>query len=270
MLLTEWVSFKEEKTAATAETTSRIITNGNNTGAEVPLVDPATNELTVAEQSLDIDDIPIAMDMSSPVTAAVAEKTPDSSRIVEVHTDVLQVAIDLRGGDIVETALTAYLEKLDSPNVPLVLLEQNEQRIYISQSGLIGPNGIDKANRPLFSSASSRQVMADGQDTLEVDLSWKDDTGVSIIKRFTLTRGEYLVKVEYLVDNGSNERWQANMFGQIKRDSSEDPSTSSGQGLTPFFRCCNDPARWTDSLNSALMTWLKSLSRHRYPLVGSQ
>ena len=42
--------------------------------------------------------------------------------------------------------------------------------------------------------------------------------------------------VGYIVDNQTGERWQGNLFGQIKRDSSK-PSTvdSSGMGLQPFL-----------------------------------
>jgi YidC/Oxa1 family membrane protein insertase len=230
MLLTEWVAFKEEKAEAVAQTSSRIITNGNTAEVEIPDGLPSLPVTAVAE-----DDIPVAIDIDSSETGLPVQVEQTSGRIIQIHTDVLQVAIDLKGGDIIETALPAFLEKLDNPDVPFVLLEQNEQRVYIAQSGLIGPNGIDKGERALFSSTSSQFDLDPGQETLQVDLRWSDDTGVSIIKRFTLRRGEYLIKVEYLVDNASPERWQANMFGQIKRDSSEDTAASSGQGLAPFL-----------------------------------
>ncbi len=60
-------------------------------------------------------------------------------RIIQVYTDVLQLAIDLEGGDIVELALPKHLAKLDDPDARFVLLEQNDTRTYIAQSGLIGP-----------------------------------------------------------------------------------------------------------------------------------
>jgi YidC/Oxa1 family membrane protein insertase len=78
--------------------------------------------------------------------------------------------------------------------------------------------------------------LADGKDSLTVDLSWQDDTGVKITKRFTLRRGDYLVNVDYLVENNSGARWQANLFGQIKRNSNPPPSAeSSGMGMQPFL-----------------------------------
>ncbi len=231
MLLTEWQTFKNEKSAVVAESTSRIISNTNNLDSaslEVPL--------SITSDDFSEDDIPQAEEIINPDTAPAAATVTNSNRIVQIHTGVLQVAIDLSGGDIIEAALPAFLEKLDNPDVPFVLLEQNERRVYIAQSGLIGTDGIDKkGERALFSAAKNEFTLREGEENLEVDLNWKNEDGISITKRFTVQRGEYLIKVEYLVNNASSTRWQANLFGQIKRDSSEDPASSSGQGLTPFL-----------------------------------
>ena len=230
MLLTEWVAFKEEKTAATANISNRIISNGSSANSELPdLPKPGSGS------DLSLEDIPVAAEEENAAIEVNVADRESTGQIIQIKTDVLQVAIDLRGGDIIEASLPAFLEKLDNPDRPFVLLEKNEQRIYVAQSGLIGTNGIDKGARSQFSSASSHYSLDQGQDSLQVDLYWQNDAGISIIKRFTLQRGEYLVKVEYLVDNASTERWQANMFGQIKRDSSEDTASSSGQGLAPFL-----------------------------------
>jgi YidC/Oxa1 family membrane protein insertase len=230
MLLTDWVAFKDEKTAATAETTTRIISSSNNSASELPMVNQGF------ESSIDSSgDIPEVVDLEKNDTPSAVAQNVNNSRIIQIHTDVLQIAIDLQGGDLVEAALPAFLEKLDNPDVPFVLLEKNDQRLYIAQSGLIGPDGIDKEERPVFQASANKYALDEGQDTLQVNLDWENEYGVSITKRFTLTRGEYLINVEYLVNNASTERWQANLFGQIKRDSSEDPASSSGQGLTPFL-----------------------------------
>ena len=142
----------------------------------------------------------------------------------------------MNGGDIIELALPRQLAELDNPDVPFVLLEQNEKRVYISQSGLIGPDGIDSENRATFTASGDRFTMDDGQDELIVDLNWTDSSGVKVTKRFTFTRGDYLIQVDYLVENGGDSRWQANMFGQIKRDSTPAPSaSSSGMGMQPFL-----------------------------------
>ncbi|MEM1114028.1 MAG: membrane protein insertase YidC [Pseudomonadota bacterium] len=231
MLLTEWVAFKKARTAPPVAE-SRLITGTAETPTapdlEVPPA-PATPD------ALSNDEIPQAPDMAAGPAAASATGT-EPAPIVQVFTNTLQLAIDLRGGDIIELAMPRQLAKLDDPDTPFVLLEQNERRTYVAQSGLIGPDGIDSAGRALFSSAQTRYEMGQGQDTLEVDLSYRTEQGVEIIKRFTLQRDDYLVQVDYLISNNSQSRWQANLFGQLKRDSSPAPAgDTGGMGMQPFL-----------------------------------
>ncbi|MCR9185424.1 MAG: membrane protein insertase YidC [Halieaceae bacterium] len=237
MLLTEWVAFKDAKTTAAQPTASRLISSEPDglpaTGSELPLAVPAITAPGTGDE--DLPQAPEAI-AEQQTAAPVATESGTGSDIITVHTDVLQVAIDLQGGDIVELALPEHLEDIDAPDQPFVLLEQNERRIYVAQSGLIGPNGIDSESRAHFTTTQSRYELAPGADELQVDLLWQNAQGLSVTKRFTLRRSDYLLTVSYIVDNQTGERWQGNLFGQIKRDSSK-PSTvdSSGMGLQPFL-----------------------------------
>lgn len=227
MLLTEWVAFKEQRSEPPVAQQSRLTAAGEA---------PATPDLppvpAIAVDSS--DDLP-SLPESAPGTPPATIDT-GSGKIIQVYTDVLQLAIDLEGGDIIEVALPKYLEEIDEPDQPFVLLEQNDTRIYIAQSGLIGQNGIDSNGRARFNASASRFDLADGETELQVDLTLADQAGVEVIKRFTLRRGDYLVDVDYLVKNTSDSRWQANLFGQIKRDSSPQPaSDTGGMGLQPFL-----------------------------------
>ncbi len=231
MLLTEWVAFKEEHVPA-VQTASRMTSSFSDSPAEIP--NPA---IDTAQNSTE-GDIPVAV----AIPGEGIEETPvmveanNSHRFVHVRTETLQLAIDLRGGDIVEVALSKHLEKLDDPDQPFILLEQNNQRTYIAQSGLIGPNGIDKGQRAEYSSSSTGYTLSGAEESLQVDLNWSNEEGLSIIKRFTFHRDSYVVDVDYLVSNNSSQRFQANLFGQIKRDSSADPAaSSSGMGMVPFL-----------------------------------
>jgi len=229
MLLTEWVAFKDARTATAAQETSRLI----NSPGEPPtaLREPDIDGATSVEE-----DLPAVPEAPGQTTDAPTVPAANSGRIIQVYTDVLQLAIDLQGGDIIELSLPKHLEKQDDPDSPFVLLEQNEQRVYIAQSGLIGPDGIDKDGRAMYTAASPRFVLGDSDDSLTIDLVWQNDTGVKVTKRMSLRRGDYLINVDYLVENNSANRWQSNLFGQIKRDSSPPPSAdSSGMGMQPFL-----------------------------------
>ena len=229
MLLSEWVAFKEAREADAAPVTQRLTANS-------PPAPASPEERTRA----DADAVPTAGELPADLPpppddgAEPAGAAGDPGSIVQLFTDTLELAIDLDGGDIVEVALPKYLAELEGSD-PYVLLERNPRRTYVAQSGLIGPDGIDAPRRARFETAQSRYELAPGQDTLTVDLRWSGSDGVVITKRFTLRRGNYLLDVSYLVENNTETRWQANLFGQIKRDSSPDPSADAGLGLQPFL-----------------------------------
>jgi len=240
MLLTEWVAFKDAKNSVADKETSRLVSNMG----DLPTASPAQEELptsipapqeppSAVDNGEDLPDVPDQPVAKKPSTTA---EVIESDRIIQVYTDVLQMAIDLKGGDIIELSLRKYLAKLDNPNQPFILLEDNEALVYIAQSGLIGPDGIDTEGRAEYVSSASRYTLAEDADTLTVDLIWVGDNNVKITKRFTLRRGEYVMDVDFIVENHGPERWQANLFGQIKRQSGPPPSAKgNSMGLKPFL-----------------------------------
>ncbi|GAB3283659.1 membrane protein insertase YidC [Parahaliea aestuarii] len=236
MLLTEWVAFKDARTQAAAPVTTRLTESVNTATADASADLPALAE-PATDAAPDLDDLPAAPGATADTPVQTPASQPASSdNIVRVYTDELQVAIDLRGGDIVELALVEHLESLEGK--PFVLLEQNAGRTYIAQSGLIGPDGIDAGGRAQFSSAQSEYRLTPGQDSLQVDLQWSNDEGIEVTKRYTFRRAHYLVQMEYLVSNNSQQRFQANLFGQLKRDSSDAPESGAGgggMGIQPFL-----------------------------------
>jgi membrane protein insertase, YidC/Oxa1 family, C-terminal domain len=72
----------------------------------------------------------------------------------------------------------------------------------------------------------------DGQTAkvLSVPMVYKTADGVEVIKTFNFTEGEYPVVVNHKIVNRSAQNWQGQMFGQLKRDNSEDPGKSD-QGI---------------------------------------
>ena len=172
---------------------------------------------------------------------AAAVATPGASAdLIRVRTDVLELAIDPRGGDIVELHLLQYPRRQDRPDVPFQLFERSAQRTYEAQSGLIGDGPDQPGNRPLYTTAQRQYQLADGQDQLVVDLTYEAD-GVAYTKRFTLARGEYDLAMAYLVDNRSEKPWTGYLFGQLKRDNSPDPSSTTATGTATYLGA----ALWT-------------------------
>ncbi len=174
-----------------------------------------------------------------PQANAIAASEP-SKQLIRVRTDVLDVAIDPHGGDIVELRLPQYPRRQDRPDVPFQLFERSGERTYEAQSGLIG-DGPDKASaRPQYSSEKTDYQLGEGQDQLVVDLKYSAD-GVDYTKRFVFERGQYDLAVRYLIDNQSGKPWTGHLFGQLKRDASADPSSSTATGTATYLGA----ALWT-------------------------
>ncbi|WOJ97446.1 membrane protein insertase YidC [Congregibacter brevis] len=248
MLLTEWVNFQEAKeevvstesrlTSGSALTPVNTVPSDANTGTDndMPSTLPSSKigGTVDAAYTDDIPEVGAVVDTTVDTTTAAPSKAA-SNDIVQVFTDNLQVAIDLNGGDVVEVALAQFLADIDDPETPFVLLENNSQRVYVAQSGLIGKNGIDSKQRAKYQSISRRYDMG-SSDTLQVDLLWSNNAGVSVTKRFSFHRDSYVVDVDFIINNQSSARWQGNLFGQIKRDSSAaETGGGGGMGMQPFL-----------------------------------
>ena len=197
------------------------------------VVESETQEVATIEEEVTVGDIVPSLEPSSSRNVVADDpKKIATNRLVSVTTDVFQIKIDKKGGDIVSGALPKYPDALDTPDIPFLILDP--RNAYSAQSGLIGKNGTDNSEgRPLFSAASSNYDLGDAKQ-LSVDLNLEQENGVNITKRFTFTEEDYLIRVEYIVNNQSAEDWQATLFAQIKRDSSDPVSAGSGVGLQPY------------------------------------
>ena len=184
------------------------------------------------------DDLPAVAGQQQ--ASALPSVSASSEELIRVRTDVLDVAIDPRGGDIVELHLPQFPRRQDHPDIPFQLFERSGQRLYVAQSGLIGDGPDQASGRPLYSSAQQQYQLAEGEDQLVVDLTYSTD-GVNYIKRFSFERDNYDLNVSYLIDNQSGKAWTGYMFGQLKRDSSGDPSSSTATGTATYLGA----ALWT-------------------------
>ena len=229
MLLTEWVQFKEQKTG------HDVVAAYQQQSAPTTMLDSSDiavndNSLSETDNSADIP----SLDQPAPSNDTFISKNTDR---IKIKTDTLEVDINPKGGDIIFAALIEHYAELDNPDIPFTLLEQSNLRTYIAQSGLIGVNGIDTGKgRAQFTSSQKYYTLQENQDELIVDLLYQQTPNISITKRFIFTRGEYVIGVEYLIQNNSSQPWTAGMFGQLKRDNSPDPAQdSSGMGLAPYL-----------------------------------
>ena len=213
-----------------------VVDDGSSTSsetiAEVPLVPPGVDAApaTGVPSDLPTQNTPAAQD--TPTIVGQPTSNPADIRSVAVSTDTFKLQIDLDGGDIVNLSLPKFLKELDVASDPFIMLDTMPNRVYVAQSGLIGRDGIDNAGRADYQANASSYSMSESDNSLTVNLVMRSDEGVQVTKRFVFTRDSYLIDITFIVDNQTGESWQANSFGQIKRDNFDDPSNSGGFGRT--------------------------------------
>lgn len=170
-------------------------------------------------------DIPAAITAEAQVIKNLAV---DPNRTINVTTDVLNLKIDLLGGDIVYLDLPKYPVSLEEQNKGFVLLDESKERFYIVESGLLNEKGPDSASlgRQLYSAPLKNNLLGANEDVLTVDMSFATRDGVVVIKRFTFVRGSYEVNISYIIENNSTTDYVVSPFGRIKR--SPPAAVSSG------------------------------------------
>lgn len=228
LLFLEWNSFQAQQKAATQVSEQTIGQTVEDDGLpQLQTSAPASPIATAADDDLPTFDAP-----SDPVVPATDHAK--SSSLISVSTDVFEVLIDPRGGDLVKVALKEHATKLGQEDQPYVLLNRTHSKTYVAQSGLLGPNGTDRGrDRPLFSAEKTDFTLSDSEDQLEVELRLYEGD-VQLTKRYSFARGSYLVNIDYLVSNQSSELWRAAPYGQIRR-SDFDVETDVGFGMQPYL-----------------------------------
>jgi YidC/Oxa1 family membrane protein insertase len=178
-------------------------------------------------------------DSSSDIGGNSQASSSSNSQLSTVHvkTDVLDLYIDLKGGNVISAKLPQHKVALGSDEA-LALLEPGGQRYYVVESGLFGKNGYDSSKNgpaPVYSSSASSYELKEGENSLFVDLHFESADGVAITKRYEFKRDAYLINISYIINNKSENNWQANLSGKIVRDRSADPSSQNAMGMQSFL-----------------------------------
>ena len=221
MLLIEWNQYSDEYQKQQSELYTAAITE--------PGV--LTNESVAAPVSQGINDgIPSVNQETNPLSVLL-----DDSETFKLSTDSLDLVISADGGDVVSASLPKFPVRLDTPDQPFRLLENNNLRRYVAQSGLIGPDGIDASgNRARY---ASQGVSNNGDGSHTLTLAWKgnDPLGIQVYKRFTAHDDRYDVDVSFDIRNGGSSVASVTSFAQLKRDNTQAPDGNTGFGVSPYL-----------------------------------
>lgn len=214
-----------------------ILQWSNDYSTVVPEAEVAALPTQTPSEESSSDIIPsgnVAETNTQPALVPSAEAQANTDR-VSVRTDTFDLVIDLNGGDIVSAALPLYPFSIDTPDIPFSILESTG-RIYTAQSGLAGVDGIDSSQeRAQYVTDQARYVMSDDAEQLEVILSYQSSDEIAVNKVYLFTRGSYLIDVRFDITNRSATEKTMNMFGQLRRDRSSDPSGGGGIGMSSYL-----------------------------------
>jgi len=137
---------------------------------------------------------------------------------IRVRTDVYDLLIDRRGGDIVRVDLPTYPVHKDDPDTLVRLLDYNPSTHWVYQTGIRHASDTEGPTHLVnFTSASSDYVLQDGADELRVTLNWSGNDGITGEKVYTFRRGSFEIDLDMSVRNDTAESWPAVGYGQMMR-----------------------------------------------------
>ncbi|MCW8826892.1 MAG: membrane protein insertase YidC [Gammaproteobacteria bacterium] len=180
---------------------------------------------SAANRSQDLPGLP---KVDAPATvadapAAIVQQVKSSQRI-SVVTDGYNLEIDTLGGDLRRVDLVNYPISKDEPNSPFRLMD-DEGVAFFAQSGLLTVDGDSKdspTHHDIYTAAQSSYSLKEGEDRLDVELTWKGDNGLEVTKVYRFHRGSYLIDVDYKINNGGESKWQGHLYHQLQRQQPTD------------------------------------------------
>lgn len=186
----------------------------------------AVSDPTAANQAPAVSTASVAAD-----AAVNGDYRLQSGQRIQVTTDLFKADIETVGGDLRKLELLKHrASDSDDEKANFVLLDDAAKpMLYVAQTGLIGAD-LPNHNAVFTTTANSFQ-MADGQDALQVRLSWAGANGVTVDKIYTFHRNRYDIEVSYEVKNGSAAAITPTVYYQIVHDS----ESNQGSALMPTF-----------------------------------
>jgi len=184
-----------------------------------PQPEVATKNNVTEQASIDNGIVPLADSkiIKSSSSVSTEQESEAVGKRIKVITDVLDVTIDSKGGNVISAILRKYSEDANKPEEHLVLMTDTENNYMVAQSGLVSVNkGTAPSHNDIYQSEKSEYRLAEGQDTLDVPLYWENTNGVKVKKVLTFKRDNYVIDVDYFVTAG-NEEWKGSDYLQIVR-----------------------------------------------------
>ncbi|AVP99025.1 membrane protein insertase YidC [Ahniella affigens] len=167
-------------------------------------------------------DVPSASQSTEPGAAPssvadAATASTDKHPPIRVRTDLLDLQIEPVGGSVSVVDLLAYRVDAKKPEPKVRLFDNQAATWFVAQSGLVSTDGTAPNHQALFQSASQDYQLAEGQNQIEVPLTWQNDQGLKVTKTLVFTRGSYLITERWTIDNQTGQPFKGNAYEQLQR-----------------------------------------------------
>jgi len=168
------------------------------------------------------DELPAIVDVTQPDALPgspdiAAEPVANSSApIITVSTDVFDIVISTAGGTLQGATLKGYPVAKDQPDTLVRLLANDGREYGLIESGVRATGGAAEATHLVTFEAARRSYELGDAEELIVPLTWQDESGVTVEKRYRFARGSYAIGLEQIVTNGSTTPWRGAEYVRIK------------------------------------------------------
>lgn len=216
LLFLTWQTWIQENTvssaaqpSATNEAAARLTDSQQPSLPELPSVSTPGDLPTVSEPAL-----------AGPQTG---QALPETGDIITVRTDVFDIEISTIGGTLRRALLKNYPVAKDRPNELIELLSPEPQSLGLVTTGLrlVDFDEQDEPNQFARFDAERDSYDLGSGDELQVPLTWRGASGITLEKTYTFRRGSYRIDIAQTLSNGSAQPVTAGAYAQLRRRSFE-------------------------------------------------
>ena len=177
---------------------------------------PTPTEAAAPTTTAPAQDLPVVVPSQAAQPAETETALVGAERI-HVVTDLLDVQIDTRGGDLRQADLLMYPKVSSAPDVPVRLLDEQMPDLFIIQSGLRTKSGTEPTHHVVFNTTQTEYQLQPGEQTLVVPMVWRSPEGVTVTKTYRFKAGSYVVELDQEVTNQSGTDWSGHQYRQLQR-----------------------------------------------------
>ena len=194
----------------------------------------ATATANKADVPMGADSVAGQSSMVPSVSTTPVAKAIEQAQRVKVQTDVFNIEIDSRGGDLRVVDLAKYPKENKKDTESFRLMSDAPEDLFIAQSGFAGKTPLNDGtvitapnHTSIYSIENNAYKLADGQNELKVNLFWISPENIRFVKTYEFKRNSYEIKVSHTIENNSGRTWRGNLYQQLQRKDYKDENQSA-------------------------------------------